>query len=47
MPKQAGRAVVLVRKETTAEDIVGMKSAKGILTEQVKAPTRYPPCLHT
>lgn len=32
---QAGKAVVLVRKETTAEDIHGMKSAKGVLTEQV------------
>ena len=27
--------MVLVRKETTAEDIHGMKSAKGVLTEQV------------
>jgi pyruvate, orthophosphate dikinase len=29
-----GKKVVLVRKETTAEDIHGMKAAEGILTEQ-------------
>lgn len=29
-----GKKVILVRKETTAEDIHGMKAAQGILTEQ-------------
>lgn len=31
--------MVLVRKETTAEDIHGMKSSVGVLTEQVRAYT--------
>lgn len=38
--QQAGQAVVLVRKETTAEDIHGMKSSVGVLTEQVRLSPR-------
>lgn len=32
--RKTGKKVILVRKETTAEDIHGMKAAEGILTEQ-------------
>lgn len=37
-----GRAVILVRNETTPDDVLGMQSARGILTTRGGSPATLP-----